>query len=300
MGVRQRATGNDFVFPSALTVFRTTHCFGSPFAFAVWKRRCDWRPYFLTRSPWWLVCPSLRLSRVLAWIFYFGVTPWILNRDRARFGRWVPRILRQYWFEWTTYSHYAVGWITMVATLYARFEVFFPIIVGWELLLYNNYREATLHTFDVEIKVGPVATDDHYALIHRSEIDSKPNAIGLVIPRPALFRFNAGQYIQILVGEVDPYWHCFSLASCPADEAIHLLIGIKGKTKVHRGPSHTPAQRPRLSSRRLYPPSPHARAFTSLALRGVLPLTHCPISSHAGWRCRRIQPDLPYLDLQTL
>lgn len=168
-------------------------------------------------------------SRIMVWPLFFGVTPWIINRDRTYFASWVPSIIKRYWFEWTTYSHYIIGYVAVIVALYARFEVFFPVILGWQLLFYNNYREMLLHTFDVDILVGGQATDENNALIHRSDIDHKPTAIELLIPRPERFHFSAGQYLMVKVNEIDPYYHSFSLASCPADEAIHLLIGIRGK-----------------------------------------------------------------------
>eukprot|EP00038_Savillea_parva_P028434 m.65060 g.65060 ORF g.65060 m.65060 type:complete len:1150 (-) comp8265_c0_seq1:59-3508(-) len=167
--------------------------------------------------------------RILAWILFYGVTPWIINRDRTYFASWIPGFLKQWWFEWATYSHYVVGYVATLCALYARFEVFFPVVVGWQLLVYNNYRELVLHTFDIGLTVGAKATENNTALIHRSDIDQKPTAVELLMPAPERFNFSAGQYLQVKIGAIDPYYHSFSLASCPSDEAIHLLIGIKGK-----------------------------------------------------------------------
>jgi len=168
--------------------------------------------------------------RIMVWPLFYGVMPWILDRGRKRWPWFVPGFISRWWFEWTTYTHYAIGWIAVFTALYARFEVFFPVILGWQLLLYNNYRELVLNTFAVDINCAAKATEDEYALIHRSDLDEKPTAVELVIPCPDRFDFAAGQYLMIKIPDIDPYYHTFSLASCPADEAIHLLIGIQGKT----------------------------------------------------------------------
>ena len=73
--------------------------------------------------------------RAVAWPLLFGITPWILNRDRTYFPSWVPGWITRNWFEWTTYGHYVVAWSVLALALYARFEVFFPVIPTWQLLM---------------------------------------------------------------------------------------------------------------------------------------------------------------------
>jgi hypothetical protein len=49
--------------------------------------------------------------------------------------------------------------------------------------------------------------------------------------RPEGFRFTAGQHIEFKVSSIDSVWHAFSLGSCPADDAVHLHIGVIGGQK---------------------------------------------------------------------
>jgi hypothetical protein len=61
---------------------------------------------------------NVMFLRIVAWPLLFGITPWILNRDRTYFPSWVPGWVSRNWFEWTTYGHYVVAWTVLVAALY--------------------------------------------------------------------------------------------------------------------------------------------------------------------------------------
>mmetsp|Transcript_7628 Transcript_7628/g.22533 ORF Transcript_7628/g.22533 Transcript_7628/m.22533 type:complete len:1268 (+) Transcript_7628:318-4121(+) len=169
--------------------------------------------------------------RAVAWPLFFGVTPWIIRRGDMTFPKWFPAFVVRYWFEIATYSHYFVAWAAIALAVYARFEVFFVAIIGFGLLLIEKIREWTLHSFTVPIRFGANATRDTFTLLHRSSQDERPTAIELVIKRPSGFTFHAGQYLFIKVPSVDSVWHAFSLGSCPADDAIHLHIGVIGGQK---------------------------------------------------------------------
>ena len=92
----------------------------------------------------------------------------------------------------------------------------------------RRHREWLLHTFRVSILYGAQATPSYYAKLHRSSVNERPTAVELVIRRPQGFDFDAGQWVHLRVPEIDGVWHAFSIASCPADEAIHLHIGVRG------------------------------------------------------------------------
>lgn len=80
----------------------------------------------------------------------------------------------------------------------------------------------------MSILYGAQATPSYYAKLHRSSVNERPTAVELVIRRPQGFNFDAGQWVHLKVPEIDGVWHAFSIASCPADEAIHLHIGVRG------------------------------------------------------------------------
>lgn len=76
--------------------------------------------------------------RIVAWICFFGISPWIVIRSKTKFGRWVPRWVAQNWFELVTYSHIIVAWVALALALYARFEVFFFALLSWGLLVIDK------------------------------------------------------------------------------------------------------------------------------------------------------------------
>jgi NAD(P)H-flavin reductase len=85
-----------------------------------------------------------------------------------------------------------------------------------------------VNSFTSPIRFGKNASHESFTLLHRSSVDERPTAIELVMKRPEGFHFTAGQYIFIKVPSIDSVWHAFSLGSCPADEAIHLHMGVIG------------------------------------------------------------------------
>lgn len=88
-----------------------------------------------------------------------------------------------------------------------------------------------MHSYTAPIRFGKNANRESFTLLHRSSVDERPTAVELVIKRPEGFHFTAGQYIFIKVPTIDSVWHAFSLGSCPADDAVHLHIGVIGGQK---------------------------------------------------------------------
>jgi NAD(P)H-flavin reductase len=164
--------------------------------------------------------------RAVAWPLLFGITPWIARRDSP--PSWMPSMVVRNWFEIVTYAHYASAWAVIAMAVYARFEVFFFVIIGFGLLLIEKAREWTLHSYRVAILFGKGATDTSYTLLHRSSVNNQPTAVEIVMKRPQGFKFTAGQYLYVKVPAIDSVWHAFSLASCPSDESIHLHMGVIG------------------------------------------------------------------------
>lgn len=78
--------------------------------------------------------------RIVAWACFFGVTPWIALRDKTTFSRFVPHWIARNWFEIVTYSHIFVAWAAVIMALYARFEVFFGVLLPWTLLIVDKVR----------------------------------------------------------------------------------------------------------------------------------------------------------------
>jgi len=82
--------------------------------------------------------------RCLAWPIWLFMLPAILWAYTPA-PACLPAFVKRWWFEICYYSHVLGAWITVLAALYARFEVFFPILPGWGLLLLDRLRERLLH-----------------------------------------------------------------------------------------------------------------------------------------------------------
>eukprot|EP00035_Acanthoeca_spectabilis_P008108 m.148590 g.148590 ORF g.148590 m.148590 type:complete len:1059 (+) comp14216_c0_seq2:141-3317(+) len=170
--------------------------------------------------------------RIVAWICFFGISPWIVIRSKTKFGRWVPRWVARNWFELVTYSHIIVAWVALALTLYARFEVFFFALLSWGLLVIDKIRERLCHSFTTPIYYGESKSSTNYVIIHRSETDGRPTAIEVVVKRPKNFKYSAGQYVFVTIPALGPTPHAFSLASCPDDESLHFHMGVQSGCEI--------------------------------------------------------------------
>jgi hypothetical protein len=83
--------------------------------------------------------------------YRFGL-PFILWATSAP-PTWLPMIIKQNWYELCFYTHAIGAWITVLMALYARFEVFFPILIGWGILAMDYIREGLFHTWSVPLVV---------------------------------------------------------------------------------------------------------------------------------------------------
>lgn len=67
--------------------------------------------------------------RILAWAVWMFMLPFILWSTQAP-PSWLPTAIQTKWYELCFYLHAVGAWVTVIAALYARFEVFFPIMYG--------------------------------------------------------------------------------------------------------------------------------------------------------------------------
>ena len=129
----------------------------------------------------------------------------------------------------------------------ARFEVFWPVIVGWGILFLDVLRERALHTFSIEVDTSPFPPDDgteRPVTVFADPKGGKPATIQLLLDRPAAFALSAGQWCYVKVNSIDRVWHPFSIASASADRTVRLYVGVRqgaGWEKSQKGSWVQPA-----------------------------------------------------------
>eukprot|EP00035_Acanthoeca_spectabilis_P001238 m.78682 g.78682 ORF g.78682 m.78682 type:complete len:661 (-) comp10733_c0_seq2:1428-3410(-) len=143
--------------------------------------------------------------RIVAWACFFGVSPWILIRNKTTFSRFVPRFIARNWFEIVTYAHVFVAWAALALALYARFEVFFFTLLSWGLLIVDKIRERLFHTFSMPIHFGKHNTNENQTEIHRDEAnDDRSSAVEIMAKCPENFKYSAGQYVFLTIPALGP------------------------------------------------------------------------------------------------
>jgi hypothetical protein len=173
---------------------------------------------------------NVLMLREVAWIVWFFFLPLILVANSKPLG-WLPARIKRFWWEICFYSHEFGAWITVFAALYARFEVFWPVIMGWGLLFLDILRERALHTFSVEanIDTGPLVDDAaRHVTVFVDPNGGKPATIQLLLDRPSGFVLSAGQWCYLKVNGIDRVWHPFSIASASTDPTVRFYIGLRG------------------------------------------------------------------------
>ena len=167
--------------------------------------------------------------RILVWYTWMFLIPLILFAYTAP-PSFLPKFIKRWWYEWCYFLHIIVAWTSIVLALYARFEVFFPSVVGWGLLLLNYIREYMVNTYSVNIVVDANAKRNRMPTkIYVDSRTQQPTAVSLSIAKPKGFVPGSGQWCYIKVPDIDSIWHPFSLASCSLDNKIELHIGIRGE-----------------------------------------------------------------------
>jgi len=173
---------------------------------------------------------NVLMLREVAWIVWFFFIPLILVANSKPLG-WLPARVKRLWWEICFYSHEFGAWITVFAALYARFEVFWPVIMGWGLLFLDILRERALHTFSVQanIDTGPLEDDAaRHVTVFVDPNGGKPATIQLLLDRPPGFMLSAGQWCYLKVNGIDRVWHPFSIASASKDPTVRFYIGLRG------------------------------------------------------------------------
>lgn len=174
--------------------------------------------------------------RILAWLVWMFMLPFILWSTTAP-PSWLPVAIKARWYELCYYLHAVGAWVTVILALYARFEVFFPIMIGWSLLFFEFLREGFFHTWSLTLVVDATAAafraDGEYesrlpTRIYEDRKTKRPTAIALQFKKPESFSPGSGQWVYLKCKEIDNIWHPFSLASSSADKKLMLQIGIRG------------------------------------------------------------------------
>jgi hypothetical protein len=174
----------------------------------------------------------LRIMVWTVWPFGMPLINWVNVRPRPQ---WLPAFVKRNFFEIIWIIHFYGAIISLIAALYARFEVFYLMLISWGLWTLDKWRDMIFSTFNTEIIVQ--ANAEVTSMCHRSDKDGKPTILDLRIKKPRGWNAVAGQILYVKVPLIDPIWHPFSLASCSADDEVHLHIGIIGdfKSRNKRG-----------------------------------------------------------------
>eukprot|EP00051_Salpingoeca_urceolata_P022086 m.354083 g.354083 ORF g.354083 m.354083 type:complete len:1300 (+) comp19908_c0_seq6:183-4082(+) len=171
--------------------------------------------------------------REMVWPLWFIMIPLILWANTKPTIKLVPQFIVRNWYEICFYSHVIAAYATVVAALYARFEVFYPIVLSWVPYFLDLARERIWYTSSAEILVDARPMEPT-SLMHESSVDMQPTLLSLTITRPKRFMHGAGQWMYLQVPSIDRVWHPFSLASSSADSHIHLHVGIRGEWDQRR------------------------------------------------------------------
>eukprot|EP00050_Salpingoeca_kvevrii_P001083 m.161933 g.161933 ORF g.161933 m.161933 type:complete len:1086 (+) comp10294_c0_seq1:183-3440(+) len=173
--------------------------------------------------------------RELVWILWFFGMPLIYWARRT--PRYLPLFVRRNWFEFCYYIHLYGAIVSIVLALYARFEVFYPMLLGgWTLFFIEKIREAIWYTYDTEILVNAFQPRNSSTQITAGT--GQPTVLALNIRKPPRFAEGMeGQWLHVQVPSIDKCWHAFSLSSASPDKHVQLLVGIQGAFSDQRGPN---------------------------------------------------------------
>eukprot|EP00049_Salpingoeca_infusionum_P000182 m.37879 g.37879 ORF g.37879 m.37879 type:complete len:1589 (-) comp10142_c0_seq2:886-5652(-) len=164
--------------------------------------------------------------REIVWITWFFFIP-LLQFGTKPAPQWLPAAIKRNWFEIVYYIHFVIAIVSLVLALYARFEVFYPIIFSWAWYILDRWRDMIWHTFKCKIVID-VNPGAQTTMCHESSTTGQPVLVNLRITKPQHWKPEAGQWLYLKVPGIDPIWHPFSLASASQEEYVHLHIGIRG------------------------------------------------------------------------
>jgi len=179
---------------------------------------------------------NVLMLRFVIWSLWFTVMPLMYwaRSPPPRLVSWF-KFGREKWYEICYYSHVVVAHATLSLALIARFEVFYPVLVGWGIYWIDSIREIIFSTKQIELREKQIFA--------RSE-NGIPTSMHLKFEPKGKFKVGAGQHLYLQVPEIDYTWHPFSLCSASSDSLIQLHIGIctrsehdwsRGKGKKREG-----------------------------------------------------------------
>lgn len=140
----------------------------------------------------------------------------------------LPRLLRVWWFEICYYSHLIGGVASIILALYARFEVFYPMLIGgWSFYFIDKTREAIFKTYHTEMLVN--ASNPLSSSYHIKSEEGRPTVLAIKFTKPKGFENGRGQWLYVQCKGIDYVWHPFSMSSASGDKYVELLVGIQGQ-----------------------------------------------------------------------
>ena len=173
--------------------------------------------------------------RLIVWSFWFPFLP-LIHWTQGPPPRWVPSFfswIRAYWFEIAFYSHILMAYGILILALIARFEVFWPMLLSWSIYFFDRIRETLwrpqrmqLTEKQIYCRKGETPNSIH---LHWRFLPSTNCRLSSASPK---FAVSAGQWVYVLIPEIDWNWHPFSVSSETTDNELELHIGIRKPAKT--------------------------------------------------------------------